>query len=105
MITAKCYGGPDDGKWIMSEGSLFVAPVWPPAGVIRTVTYTAMWIRPAGWRVAFPVFVQYRSSTGEAVARLEATYAGGERCSLPRRHLTPEELADRYWPIKRNGAI
>lgn len=68
MITAKCYGGPLDGEWITAESGMFEVPIKPPVSAmldldpndlipIRTTTYVAKWIRPIGWRIAFPVFV------------------------------------------------
>lgn len=67
MIRAKCYGGPLDGEWMTAESGVFKVAIQPPTpevwslspepcALVRTETYVAKWIRPIGWRIAFPVF-------------------------------------------------
>lgn len=99
MITAKCYGGPLDGEWITAERRVVEVPqspsmveVWSLESgdplPIRTATYVAKWIRPRGWRIAFPVFVLGPLAGAGVAQQISDTYRARDHWPIEMgRHL------------------
>jgi len=95
VITAQCFGGLADGEWVTVEREIFevytpgtlpairVADVTYEFSPYRVITYRAMWIRPSGWRVAFPVFVVLGQPTDPVAERLDETYGGYRFDAIP----------------------